>query len=192
MPLTEFDENAALILIDLQKGVVGLPSVHPAEDVIKRAAELSRAFRKRGLPVVLVNVTGRAPGRTDAGFPNMPLPADWSELVKELEQNPQDHLISKQRWGAFVDTDLDQYLRGRGVTQVVLAGVATSIGVESTARGAFDRGYNVVLVSDAMTDLDANAHVRSIETIFPRLGQVDNTENVLKLLERRSAQKVPV
>ena len=182
MPLTILDKNAALVAIDLQKGILSLPTVHPAGEIVSRAAELARAFRKRGLPVVLVNVTGRAPGRTAAGMPKFSPPADWSELVPELGQQPEDHLVSKQRWGAFLGTNLDQWLRGRGVTQIVLAGVATSAGVESTARSAYDLGYNVVLAVDAMTDRDEGSHRNSVEKVFPRLGETDTTSNILKAL----------
>ncbi len=184
MPITKLDSTAALIVIDLQKGIVGLPTVHPAGEIVARAAQLARAFRERGLPVVLVHVTGVAPGRTDAGSPKFSPAADWSELVPELERRPDDHIVTKQRWGAFIGTSLDDYLRGRGVTQVVLTGVATSIGVESTARSAYDYGYNVALVVDAMTDRDADAHRLSVEKIFPRLGETDTTENVLRLLQQ--------
>jgi nicotinamidase-related amidase len=184
MPLTKLDATAALVVIDLQKGIVGLPTVHPAAEIVARAARLARAFRERDLPVILVNVSGPAPGRTDAGRPNFTFPPDWTELVPELEQQPGDHLVTKQRWGAFLGTDLDDYLRRRGATQIVLTGVATSIGVESTARSAYDLGYNVALVVDAMTDRDADAHRHSIEKIFPRLGETGATEDVLKLLRR--------
>ncbi len=109
-------------------------------------------------------------------------PADWTELVPELEQHPDDHLVTKQRVGAFLGTTLDDYLRRRGVTQVVLTGIATSAGVESTARSAYDLGYNVTLVVDAMTDRDADAHRYSVEKIFPRLGETGTTDDVLKLL----------
>ncbi|MGA3236948.1 MAG: isochorismatase family protein [Bryobacteraceae bacterium] len=183
MPLTKLDTTSALIVIDLQKGIVGLPTVHPAGEIVGRAAQLARAFREQGLPVVLVNVSGRAPGRTDAGIPKFSFPADWTELVPELDQSPGDHIVTKQRWGAFLGTSLDDYLRQRGVTQVVLAGVATSVGVESTARSAYDLGYNVTLVVDAMTDRDADAHRHSVEKIFPRLGETAATGDVLKLLK---------
>jgi nicotinamidase-related amidase len=183
MPLTTLDAHAALIVIDLQKGVVGLPTVHPTAEIVERAAQLARAFRERGLPVVLVNVTGRAPGRTDAGSPKFSLTPDWSELVPELEPQPGDYLVTKQRFGAFIGTSLDDYLRERGVTQVFVIGVSTSVGVESTARSAYDHGYNVVLVVDAMTDRDADAHRHSVEKIFPRLGETEITANVLKLLD---------
>jgi nicotinamidase-related amidase len=182
MPLTALDSNAALIVIDLQKGIVGLPTVHPAGEIIGRAAQLARAFRERGLPVVLVHVTGAAPGRTEAGIRNFPRPADWSELVSELEQHPSDYIVTKQRWGAFIGTSLDDYLRQRGITQVFISGISTSAGVESTARSAYDLGYNVVLVVDAMTDRDPDSHSRSIEKVFPRLGETDTTLNVLKML----------
>jgi nicotinamidase-related amidase len=181
MPLTTLDPNAALIVVDLQKGIVGLPTVHPAGEIIGRAAQLARAFRGRGLPVVLVHVTAAAPGRTEAGIRNFPRLDDWAELVSELDQQPSDHIVTKQRWGAFIGTSLDDYLRQRSVTQVFVAGISTSAGVESTARSAFDLGYNVVLVVDAMTDRDPDSHSRSVEKIFPRLGETDTTANVLKM-----------
>lgn len=182
MPLTQLDTTPALVVIDLQKGILALPVVHPISEIIDRTAQLARAFRERGLPVVLVNVTGSAPGRSDAGRPKFSFPPDWTELVPELEQQPDDYLVSKQRWGAFIGTSLDEYLRGRGVTQVVVAGVATSAGVESTARSAHDYGYNVVLAVDAMTDRDIDQHRHSIEKIFPRLGETAITAEILKLL----------
>jgi nicotinamidase-related amidase len=185
MPLTQIDDNCALIVIDLQKGITGLPTLHPTGEIIGRAALLARAFREQGLPVVLVNVTGAAPGRTDAGPLKFSFPDDWTEFVPELEQQPGDHIVTKQRWGAFIGTTMDDYLRGRGVTQIVLTGISTSGGVESTARSAYDYGYNVALVVDAMTDLDADTHRHSVEKIFPRLGETDTTGRVLTLLQER-------
>jgi nicotinamidase-related amidase len=182
MPLTKLDNSAALVVIDLQKGIAAIPTVHPAGEIISRTSQLARVFRERGLPVVLVNVTGWVPRRTDAGPPKISRSVDWAEFVPELEQHSDDHIVHKQTWGAFIGTSLNDYLRQRGVTQIFLTGIATSIGVESTARSAFDYGYNVVLVVDAMTDRDANAHRHSIEKIFPRLGETDTTDNVLKLL----------
>jgi len=185
MPFTKLDPVAALVVIDLQKGIVGFPTVHPIGQIVARTAQLARAFRQRGLPVVLVNVAGMAPGRTDAGMPKFAFPPDWAELVPELDQHPNDHLITKQRWGAFIGTSLHDDLRHRGVTQIVLTGVATSIGVESTARSAYDFGYNVALVVDAMTDRDADSHRQSVEKVFPRLGETVITDDLLKLLEKR-------
>ncbi|GGG94500.1 isochorismatase family protein [Silvibacterium dinghuense] len=183
MPLTQLEPNAALIIIDLQKGITAMPVSHPVSDVIQRSAELARAFRERGLPVVLVNVAGAAPGRTSRPRPDFSqFPADFAELVPELDAQPTDHRVTKHAFGAFPGTGLDDYLRSRGVTQIVLTGVATTIGVESTARSAYDHGYHIVFVSDAMADLSAAAHTHSIENIFPRMGEIDTTETVLARL----------
>lgn len=88
-------------MIDLQKGIIGLPTVHPAGEIVSRAAKLARAFRSQRLPVVLVHVTGTAPGRTDAGVPNVTRPADWAELADELGHHSDDLIIAKQRWAPF-------------------------------------------------------------------------------------------
>jgi nicotinamidase-related amidase len=184
MTLSTLDPNAALIVIDLQKGVVTIPSAHPIEEIVQRSASLATAFRKSGLPVVLVNVDGRAPGRTEANRGGAPTPpADWSELVAELQAQPEDVRVTKRTWGAFHGTDLDAQLKSRGVTQVVLTGVATSAGVESTARAAHEHGYHVVLATDAMTDASADAHANSVERIFPRLGETATTAEILERLE---------
>ncbi len=183
MPLTTLDAVSALIVIDLQKGIAGMQTVHPAAEIIDRAAQLVGAFRERGLPVVLVNVTAVAPGRTDAGRPKFSFPPDWAELVPELGQHSTDHLVSKQRVGAFIGTDLDEYLRHRGVTQIFLTGIATSAGVESTARSAYDYGYNVMFITDAMTDRDADNHRHCIDKVFPRFGELAATHDVLTRLQ---------
>lgn len=182
MPLTTLDAVAALVVIDLQKGIAGLQTVHPAAEIIERSARLARFFRERGLPVVLVNVTGRAPGRTDAARPALSFPPDFAEIVPGLGPQPSDILVTKQRVGAFLGTSLDEALRSRGVTQVFLTGIATSGGVEATARSAYDLGYNVVFVTDAITDRDAEAHHYSSEKVFPRLGEMDTTDGVLRMM----------
>jgi nicotinamidase-related amidase len=189
VPLTQLDDRSALIVIDLQHGIVSAPTAQPAGEIVERAARLARAFRDCGLPVVLVHVTARAPGRTDLGMPPRPFAADWAELVPELCQQPGDFIITKQRPGAFLGTPLHDYLRRQAVTQIVLAGISTSIGVESTARSAFDLGYNVAFVVDAMTDRDADNHRHCVEKIFPRFGESGTTDDVLKLLRQKPAKK---
>ncbi|MDN7581677.1 isochorismatase family protein [Burkholderia orbicola] len=187
MSATRLDTNTALVVIDLQKGIVALPTAHPVAPVIARTRELLDAFRSCGLPVVLVNVAGGAPGRTEQAPRTAQLPADWTELVPELNRQPGDHVVTKRTWGAFTGTGLDAHLKAAGVTQIVLTGVATSIGVESTARQAYELGYNVTLAVDAMTDLNADAHVNSIERLFPRLGETGTTQDIVALLDRRGA-----
>ncbi|MFM0717001.1 isochorismatase family protein [Paraburkholderia strydomiana] len=187
MALTTLDAKTALIVIDLQRGIVALPVVHPASEIVQRSVAVLDAFRRHGLPVVLVNVAAGAPGRTDQGRHSGDFPAGFADLVPELKQQPSDHLVTKRTWGAFTNTDLEAYLRKEGVTQVVLVGIATSIGVESTARYASELGLNVTLVVDAMTDMNADAHTNSITRIFPRLGETGTTQEVLALLDSTRA-----
>jgi nicotinamidase-related amidase len=183
--VTKLDPHTALVLIDLQKGVVSLPTAHSAQEVVQKASALAGAFREAGLPVVLVNVTGGAPGRTEQQPPGgAQRPVGWTELVPELNRQPQDHTVSKQTWGAFNHTDLEGHLGKLGVTQVVIAGISTSIGVESTARQAYEFGFNVTLAVDAMTDLRAEAHANSVTRIFPRLGEIGTTQEIIALLNR--------
>jgi nicotinamidase-related amidase len=184
MTVTTLDPKTALIVIDLQKGIVGYPTVHPIGGVLASATVLTTAFRRRGLPVVLVNVTGIAPGRNERSHSLEGMPADWADLVPELNAQPDDLLITKKTWGAFTNTDLEAQLKTRGVTQVVLAGVATSIGVESTARYASELGFNVTLALDAMTDMSLEAHDNSVARIFPRLGETGSTKEIVDLLDR--------
>lgn len=183
MPVTTLDPKTALIIIDLQKGVVGMPGVHPINGVVKQASRLTDAFRRHGLPVVLVNVDGGAPGRAEQTRSTRDLPPGWTDLVPELNQQKGDHIVTKQTWGAFTNTGLEKHLKDLGITQVVIAGVATSIGVESTARHAHENGFHVTLATDAMTDLNPDAHNNSITRIFPRLGETGTTREILDLLD---------
>ena len=187
MAITALDPNTALIVIDLQKGIVTNPSVHPIGEVVKHAAALADAFRRHRLPVVLVHVGGGAPGRTEHARPSGEFPAGWTDLVPELNQQPEDHTVTKRTWGAFTNTGLDEYLKKLGVTQVVIAGVTTSIGVESTARQAHEHGFNVTLAVDAMTDRSLDAHSNSITRIFPRLGETGTTLEIVALLDSTRA-----
>jgi nicotinamidase-related amidase len=185
--LTTLDPNTALIVIDLQKGIVGLAVIHPVDDVIKRARALADAFRERGLPLVLVNVAGSAPGRTEQQRSVTSFPEGWTDLIPELDRQPGDIVVTKRTWGAFASTDLEAQLKMRGITQVVIAGVATATGVESTARQAYELGFNVTLALDAMTDLRAEAHDYSIRHVFPRLGETGSTQEIIDILPPRSA-----
>jgi nicotinamidase-related amidase len=182
MPLSLLDPISALILIDLQHGIVSLPTAHPAADVVRHANALADAFRSHDLPVVLVNVSGTPPGRVEQARSTAGRPANWSDLVPELDQQPQDHRVTKRSWGAFTATGLDVYLKQRGVTQVVIAGIATSMGVESTARQAHELGYNVTLAIDAMTDTSLDAHLNSLTRVFPKIAETGTTQAIIELL----------
>jgi nicotinamidase-related amidase len=186
MPLTQLDPRTALLVVDLQQGIIGFPSVHPIGEIIGRVRVLLDAFRAHRLPVVLINVAGRAPGRTE-NVPRLPdpLPPGWIDLIPELDRQPGDIVVTKRTWGAFASTDLQKQLQEQGVTQVVLTGVATGTGVESTARQAYELGFNVSLALDAMTDARPEAHQYSIRHVFPRLGETGTSGDVIDLLKNR-------
>lgn len=187
MALTTLAPNTALIIVDLQKGIVGSPFIHPIDGIVNRSRALLDAFRERGLPVVLVNVAGVAPGRTERPRHSESFPAGWTDLIPELDQKPGDIVVTKRTWGAFASTDLEHRLKELGVTQVVVAGVATGTGVEATARQAYEHGFNVTLALDAMTDRPPEAHDYSISNVFPRLGETGATQDIIDLLATRSA-----
>jgi nicotinamidase-related amidase len=180
MAATTLDPTTALIMIDLQKGITAFAADHGMDEVLANSEKLAGAFRERGLPVVHVNVTGGAPGRTSLSRPARELPADWAELVLPVEDG--DVTVTKQTWGAFLGTGLDAALRERGVTQVVITGVATSMGVESTARAAHEHGYHVTIASDAVTDMDPVSHDHSLARVFPKLGETGTTAELIALL----------
>jgi len=182
MPITQLDPKAALIVIDLQKGIVSIPPAPIGAEIVGKSAQLIQAFRQHNLPVVLVNVVAPPPGRTGQPRNAHQFPPDWAELVSELDVQPSDILVSKRSYGAFLTTNLQEELKSRGVTQIFLCGIATSAGVESTARSAYDLGYHVVFVIDAMTDRDPETHAFCTQKIFPRLGETGTTEEALKLL----------
>ncbi|HEX3659943.1 MAG TPA: isochorismatase family protein [Acidobacteriaceae bacterium] len=187
MPLTAVDPRTALIVVDLQKGIILSPFIHPIDGVIERNQALLDAFRRRDLPVVLVNVDGGAPGRTEQPRRHATLPEGFSELIPELDRQFGDIQVTKKTWGAFASTDLEAQLKARGITQVVVTGVATGTGVEATARQAYEAGFNVTLAIDAMTDLRPHAHEYSLAHVFPRIGEAGSIQDVLDLLTARSA-----
>ena len=187
MALTALDPNTAILVVDLQKGFAGYPFVHPAGAVVGKARALLDAFRARGLPVVLINVAGRAPGRTEQGpRAGGSFTDGWTDFLPELDRQPGDIVVTKRTWGAFAGTNLADRLRASGVTQVVVAGVVTSGGVEATARQAYEQGLNVSLALDAMTDTRPEAHDYSIRNVFPRLGETGTSQEIIDLLAPRS------
>jgi nicotinamidase-related amidase len=187
VPLTTLDPRTALIVVDLQKGIINSPFIRPIATVIERTRALLHVFRQRDLPIVLVNVAGGAPGRTEQPRRYSTLPEGFSDLIPELDRQSSDIVVTKRTWGAFASTDLEAQLKANGVTQVVVTGVATGTGVEATARQAYEQGFNVTLPLDAMTDVRPEAHEYSLASVFPRLGETGSTHDILNLLATRSA-----
>jgi nicotinamidase-related amidase len=183
--------KTALVLIDLQKGIVGRTlAPRSGPEVVQNASLLAARFRELGAAVVLVRVAFQpdfrdflnAPADVPAQLNAATLPADWAELAPEIGPRTGDLIITKRQWGAFYGTELDLQLRRRDVRTIVLGGIATNMGVESTARGAHEHGYAQVLVEDAMTSISAEAHEFAVKHIFPRIGNVRSTAEVLSAL----------
>src|ERR1700761_3746044 len=187
MPLTTIDDRSALIVVDLQKGIVNLPTIHPISGVIERSCALIDAFRQHGLPVVLVNVAGGGPRGPEQPRRHATFPEGFTDLIPELDKQPGDIVVTKRTWGAFPSTDLENQLKAKAVTQVVVVGVATGTGVESTARQAYEQGFNVTLAIDAMTDTRPEAHEYSISHVFPRLGETGTTQEIIDRLTKRGS-----
>lgn len=187
--VTAIDKKTALVLIDLQKGIAKNPALTSMADVLKNVSRLVDAFRQNDLPVVVVHVEpGQAKwtkARKDDKRPSQSPAPDATQILEEIKTQPGDIFITKHTWGAFYETPLDRELKERNITGIVLAGVSTSIGVEGTARGASERGYNITFAQDAMTDTVAEAHERSVKYIFPRMGEVDHTAQIIQKLGDR-------
>jgi nicotinamidase-related amidase len=177
MPFTELDEKTALLVIDLQMAAVNAQLAHPVKDVIANVTSLMEAFREHRLPIVLVNVAGTPAGRNERGAAGFALSEEMTRLIGELGHHPDNVLITKNAWSAFSGTGLTDKLHAAGVTQVVITGIATSVGVESTARDAHGDGFHVSLPVDAMTDPAANSHDHSVTHIFPQLAETAPPQN---------------
>jgi nicotinamidase-related amidase len=181
--------KTALVVIDLQKGIVGRQVVPYASDVvIKNAAAIADAFRKNNMPVFLVHVTPSSDGKdalrpiADAApWTQTPQP-DWADIVPEMGPKQGDFVVTKHQWGAFYGTELDLEFRRRGITTMVLCGISTNIGVESTARFAYEYGYHQIFAEDAMAAMSAEEHAFTVTKTFPRIGLVRKTEEIVAAL----------
>jgi nicotinamidase-related amidase len=164
---------------------------YPASEVVDRAAALCRAARRVECLVVLVRVTP-SPDRADALNPLSDLgalspgklPPDWAELAPELGREPGDLVITKRQWGAFYGTELDLQLRRRGVDTLLLCGISANIAIESTARDAYERGYHQIFLEDCIAARTEEEHAFVVKTLFPRIGRVRKTAEVLAALGR--------
>lgn len=199
--MTALDKQTALVLIDLQKGIASGEKAHPVPDILTNASRLKAAFRQAQLPVVVVHVEPiGAPAslvRSEKGnFPKdaagqqqalQKMRADgFFDIVDPVKPEPGDLQITKENWDAFYNTPLHDELQKLNVTGIVLAGISTSIGVEGTARSANQRGYNVTFATDAMTDTVAAAHENSLTYIFPRIGELATTDEIIDRLSTPS------
>ena len=188
MALALDSKTTALVLIDLQHGILGMPvQPHSADAVVKTSGKMAEAFREKQAKVVYVRVdmNNLLPLTVDLSHRDPsapPFPVIASELVPAAGFQQSDLLITKRHWSAFGQTELEDALKKLGVTTIVLGGVATNFGVESTARHAVAVGLQVVIAEDACTTLEAEAHTFAIEKIFPMIGRVSTSQEIIDAL----------
>lgn len=182
-------KKTALVVIDLQEGILPFAGgPYAADQVVERAARLAAKCREQGSPVVLVRVGWSADFAealkqpVDAQAGGGALPDNWWQYPATLGKQNGDIEVTKRQWGAFYGTDLELQLRRRGIETIILCGISTNIGVESTARNAWELGFNLVVVEDACSAASAEQHQGSMSHIFPRIGRVRSTEDVLNAL----------
>jgi nicotinamidase-related amidase len=177
-------KKTALVVIDLLNAIVGMsPVPHSAAQVVENSKKLAEAFRVHGAPVVYVRVDlndfMNLPVDQPHNLGDKPLPAAASEIAPSAGFQPGDILVTKRHWGAFAGTDLEQQLKSRGIDTVVLTGISSNAGVESTVRQGTGLGFAFVLVEDACSSQNAEHHRFAFENIFPRLARVRTTDEVL-------------
>lgn len=182
-------QRTALVVIDLQEGILPFAGgPHCADDVVARAARLAEKCRATGAPVVLVRVGWSADFAealkqpVDAAIAGDALSPDWWTYPLALGKREGDIEITKRQWGAFYGTDLELQLRRRGIDTIILCGISTNIGVESTARNAWELGFNLVIAEDACSAADSEQHNGSFTHIFPRIARVRRTDDILAAL----------
>lgn len=186
MPLT-LDSTTALIVVDVQKGILRMLPDDAAARLVAANNQLVDVFHDAGLPVVWIAATGLPAGRVANPIPeDAQLPADFSQIHDDMHVGEGDLSIEKQRtWSAFPRTGLAEKLRERGVTTVVISGIATGAGVESTARSAYDEGFTVVVAGDACLDGNQQRHQLSLEQAVPGFGFSSSIEEVAAALAQR-------
>ena len=190
--LTLEKDATALIIVDLQNGILDPEPVPFGRDqIVRQAASLGHAFANVGSPIVLTttdfaaNYVDAPKGLADSPWelPKAGLPAEFAMLVSEINALPTAVRIAKRQMSAFFGTELDLQLRRRGCNTVVICGVATNLGVEATARAAFDFNYNVVLASDACGSVAPGLHEFAMEKILPRIARVRQTSEILEAMQ---------
>ncbi|MGJ0389222.1 isochorismatase family protein [Microbacterium sp. CGR1] len=182
MPKIELPSTTALVVVDVQAGTLPNARAVSAEDLVSHVGSLVEAFRDSDRLVAFVVSTGTAVGATEYGPGGRVWPEGFAELAPGIANREGESVHPRAGWSAFAGTSLLEELTARQITDVVVAGLATTFGVESTARAAADLGLSVVVVSDAVSDPDPSGHERSLTRVFPALGRVRTTSEVLAAL----------
>ncbi len=181
-------DKTTLVVVDLQAGIVNRElSPYSGAQVVRQASKLAKVFAEKGAFVVLVRVSSldgkdMFQPKLDMAANPVQFPEGWDRLVPELTAVNPVHVVTKRQWGAFYGTDLDLQLRRRGIDTIVLCGISSGIGVDTTAREAYQHAYQQIFVEDAMTAVTKEEHDYVCKYIFPRIGRLRTTEEVASAL----------
>lgn len=188
--LTIDKATTALVLVDFQNFTKVMKTVPlNGEQCLANGVRLADACRAKNIPVVLIRV-GHDANKTphpnlpvDYSFSGFEYPPNPMEICAELGPKPGDIIVDKYNWGAFYQTNLDAQLRRRGIKTLIMGGLVTHIGVDTTMRHAQERNYAQILASDAVSAFELSQHEHVIQHVAPRLSKVRTTDQILAALQ---------
>jgi len=185
-------QKTALILIDLQQGLMSMPlAPNSADIVLANGLRLAKALQGQGGMVIPVRVEfsdhyADRPGQyvdQPMTLPREGLPEGWATLAPEVVALKSEITITKRQWSAFFGTELDLQLRRRGFTHVIIGGLATNFGVESTARDAWQHDYAVIIAEDICSTFSDEMHLFALEKTLPRVAKIRKTDEIIAALQ---------
>jgi nicotinamidase-related amidase len=189
-PFVELIPNpnkTALVVIDLQNALMGMNTApHAVADVVKNNRRIAEALRAAGGTVIWVRVDVNSmlslPADEPSRFGGQKMPEELMQIAPSAGFTEGDLLVTKHHWGAFAQTDLEQQLKSLGAELIILTGISTNAGVESTLRQGTGLGFAFVVVEDACSGQDAADHRLAFEKTFRRLARVRSTAEVVNAL----------
>ncbi|MBN2487571.1 MAG: cysteine hydrolase [Methanosarcinaceae archaeon] len=191
--------NTALIIVDAQNFILhekglsanwGVLKHAKEKNMIKNTVKAIEKARASSIPIIYIRMDIRPQILPDIGFWKEIKEIDFTEItpeegdfqmgvIDELTPHPEDFIVNKYHtMDSFYNTDLDQILRSLKCDTLLFAGAVTNLCVESTARGAFDRGYRFVVLSDCIASMNEEVQRFSLDFVFPMLGEVCTSEQL--------------
>ncbi|WP_448951894.1 hydrolase [Labrys neptuniae] len=187
--------RTALVMIDLQNWIVSRPvAPHSGDDVVDRSLRIAKALRKAGGTVVLVRVlfsdgyrdVVKTPVDSPLVLPENRMPPEAVAFDARLNPAKVDVVITKRQWSAFHGTELDLQLRRRGIDTVIVSGIATNFGVESTVRDAFAYNYAAIVAEDATSSFSPEMHRFAIDHVLPRVARIRSSGMIIDAINDKA------
>lgn len=165
----------ALLVIDMLKDFIdedGVLTTGPAgRDIVPFIRNKADEFRQKGYPVIYICDNHEKDDKEFDMFPPHCIAGtEGSQIIEDLEVKDGDKVIKKRRYSAFFGTDLDLYLREKGVAEIHLVGVCTNICVLYTAADARNLGYRVNIHEEGVASFDEDAHKFALKEMETTLG----------------------